>query len=274
MRSGRPDRGTFIVPMFLLFDYTLPAGRHRRGRARAPGRARAASSRATSRCSSPAPWPSLAAWCHARCDATAARLEALPADGAHGARQPLAAPVRPGAAAARAALLDLVRHHAHRRLGRAASARAPSSPVICTCARRSGGTACGTKKCRSAIRATGARARHRLVPARDPAGHVADARSLRAAARSVPMTETDDAQLQSQLDRPRDLHGSGLILKCRMYHSRPCDKLRVLVLMHDYLVPPDDVTGHDPATAPWRTEYDVLSRRCATSSATTCTCSA
>ena len=36
-------------------------------------------------------------------------------------------------------------------------------------------------------------------------------------------------------------------------------KLRVLVLMHDYLVPPDDVTGIDTATAQWRTEYDVLS---------------
>jgi D-alanine-D-alanine ligase len=35
-------------------------------------------------------------------------------------------------------------------------------------------------------------------------------------------------------------------------------RLRVLVLMHDYLVPPDDVSGHDPATAEWRTEYDVL----------------
>jgi D-alanine-D-alanine ligase len=35
-------------------------------------------------------------------------------------------------------------------------------------------------------------------------------------------------------------------------------KLRVLVLMHDYLVPPDDVSGHDLETAPWRTEYDVL----------------
>src|SRR5688572_2050627 len=35
-------------------------------------------------------------------------------------------------------------------------------------------------------------------------------------------------------------------------------KLRVLVLMHDYMVPPDDVTGHDLATADWRTEYDVL----------------
>ena len=29
--------------------------------------------------------------------------------------------------------------------------------------------------------------------------------------------------------------------------------------MHDYLVPPDDVTGIDTKTAPWRTEYDVLS---------------
>ena len=35
-------------------------------------------------------------------------------------------------------------------------------------------------------------------------------------------------------------------------------KLRVLVLMHHYLVPPADVSGHDPATAEWRTEYDVL----------------
>ncbi len=35
-------------------------------------------------------------------------------------------------------------------------------------------------------------------------------------------------------------------------------KLRVLVLMHDYQVPPADVTGVDVATAPWKTEYDVL----------------
>jgi D-alanine-D-alanine ligase len=35
-------------------------------------------------------------------------------------------------------------------------------------------------------------------------------------------------------------------------------KLRVLVLMHHYQVPPDDVSGHDVETAPWRTEYDVL----------------
>jgi D-alanine-D-alanine ligase len=35
-------------------------------------------------------------------------------------------------------------------------------------------------------------------------------------------------------------------------------KLRVLVLMHDYQVPPDDVSGVDLETAAWRTEYDVL----------------
>ena len=35
-------------------------------------------------------------------------------------------------------------------------------------------------------------------------------------------------------------------------------KLRVLVLMHHYLVPPDDIGDQDPATAQWRTEYDVL----------------
>ena len=29
--------------------------------------------------------------------------------------------------------------------------------------------------------------------------------------------------------------------------------------MHDYLVPPEDVTGIDTSTAQWRTEYDVLS---------------
>jgi len=34
-------------------------------------------------------------------------------------------------------------------------------------------------------------------------------------------------------------------------------KLRVLVLMHDYLVPPADVSGHDLETADWKTEHDV-----------------
>ncbi len=35
-------------------------------------------------------------------------------------------------------------------------------------------------------------------------------------------------------------------------------KLRLLVLMHDYQVPPDDAAGQDASSAPWKTEYDVL----------------
>ena len=34
--------------------------------------------------------------------------------------------------------------------------------------------------------------------------------------------------------------------------------LRVMVLMHHYLVPPDDVSGHDLMSVQWKTEYDVL----------------
>ena len=36
-------------------------------------------------------------------------------------------------------------------------------------------------------------------------------------------------------------------------------KLRVLALMHDYLVPPEDTRGHDLQTVEWKTEYDVTS---------------
>ena len=33
--------------------------------------------------------------------------------------------------------------------------------------------------------------------------------------------------------------------------------LRVLAIVHDYLVPPDDVAGVDVVNAPWKTEFDV-----------------
>ncbi|MDH4079906.1 MAG: ATP-grasp domain-containing protein [Nitrospira sp.] len=36
-------------------------------------------------------------------------------------------------------------------------------------------------------------------------------------------------------------------------------RLRILVLMHEDLVPPNDVAGHDVKTVAWRTEYDVVS---------------
>lgn len=35
-------------------------------------------------------------------------------------------------------------------------------------------------------------------------------------------------------------------------------KLRVLTLVHEDLVPPDDLEGIDPTEQPWRTEYDVI----------------
>lgn len=36
------------------------------------------------------------------------------------------------------------------------------------------------------------------------------------------------------------------------------ERLRVLVLMHDYMVPPDRVKGHDIYTVEWKTEYNVF----------------
>lgn len=36
-------------------------------------------------------------------------------------------------------------------------------------------------------------------------------------------------------------------------------RLRILVLMHEDLVPPDELSGRDLATAEWKTEYDVVS---------------
>ena len=35
-------------------------------------------------------------------------------------------------------------------------------------------------------------------------------------------------------------------------------KLRVLALVHDYLVPPEEVSGYDLETVDWTTEYDVI----------------
>lgn len=73
------DPGLVIVPMFLLFDYTFR-----------PPEVPVAEAVAWARESGvvcgdelmldASPWPSRAAWCHARVAATAARLDALPAD--------------------------------------------------------------------------------------------------------------------------------------------------------------------------------------------------
>ena len=72
------DPGMFIVPMFLLYDYSFR-----------PSHVAADGAVAWARESGivcgdeylldPTPWPSRSAWCQARCEATAARLAALPA---------------------------------------------------------------------------------------------------------------------------------------------------------------------------------------------------
>jgi D-alanine-D-alanine ligase len=41
-------------------------------------------------------------------------------------------------------------------------------------------------------------------------------------------------------------------------------KLRVLALMHDYMVPPEDVQGVDVVNAVWKTEFDVITTLAAT----------
>jgi 3',5'-cyclic AMP phosphodiesterase CpdA len=77
-REWAPEPGLFIVPMFLLFDYSFRPPEVPADRAVAWARETGVG------CSDehlldPAPWASRTAWCHARCRATAARLDALPA---------------------------------------------------------------------------------------------------------------------------------------------------------------------------------------------------
>jgi 3',5'-cyclic AMP phosphodiesterase CpdA len=73
---GEP--GTYVVPMFLLFDYSFrPRGVSAAGAVRWARESGVVSG--DELMLDPVPWPSRAAWCHARCDATAARLDALPA---------------------------------------------------------------------------------------------------------------------------------------------------------------------------------------------------
>jgi 3',5'-cyclic AMP phosphodiesterase CpdA len=72
------DADTFVVPMFLLYDYTFRPPD-------VPAEAAIAWARETGvlcsdeRLLDPTPWPSRQAWCHARVALTAARLDALPA---------------------------------------------------------------------------------------------------------------------------------------------------------------------------------------------------
>jgi len=71
--------GTFVVPMFLLFDYSFRPPDVSAEDAVAWARESGVVS-GDEQMLDPAPWPSVAEWCHARCDLTEARLDALPAD--------------------------------------------------------------------------------------------------------------------------------------------------------------------------------------------------
>jgi len=73
-----PEPDTFIVPMFLLFDYTFRPADIPVERAVAWARESGVAS-SDEHLIDPVPYASYAEWCHARCDATLPRLEALPA---------------------------------------------------------------------------------------------------------------------------------------------------------------------------------------------------
>ena len=74
-----PEPDTFIVPMFLLFDYSFrPPDVPVEGAV--PWARQSGVVAGDELMLDPAPWPSRAAWCIARCEATESRLRALPAD--------------------------------------------------------------------------------------------------------------------------------------------------------------------------------------------------
>ncbi len=71
--------GTFIVPMFLLFDYSFRPPEMPAARA-LDWASQTGVVSSDERLLDPSPWPSREAWCAARCESTEARLRALPAD--------------------------------------------------------------------------------------------------------------------------------------------------------------------------------------------------
>ena len=74
-----PDAdGTFVVPMFLLFDYTFRPSDVTAADAIPWAKASGVVS-GDEQMLSPEPWPTITAWCHERCDLTESRLNELPA---------------------------------------------------------------------------------------------------------------------------------------------------------------------------------------------------
>ena len=73
-----PEPDTYIVPMFLLFDYSFRPAAVPADRA-VPWARESGLLAGDEWMLDPSPWPSRPAWCAARCDLTDARLRALPA---------------------------------------------------------------------------------------------------------------------------------------------------------------------------------------------------
>jgi hypothetical protein len=73
------SRGTFIVPMFLLFDYSFRPTDIEASRA-LPWARQAGVLSGDEWMIDPAPFRSIPEWCHARCESTVRRLDALPAN--------------------------------------------------------------------------------------------------------------------------------------------------------------------------------------------------
>ena len=104
------------------------------------------------------------------------------------------------------------------------------------------------------------RAPHRLgvdrrVSIHDRSGPRGDGGALRRAAAAI--------RRRGRGSHPSRLHRRPHRADDELSAQRPASggavkKQRVLVLMHDYMVPPDDVSGHDLMTVAWKTEHDVL----------------
>jgi len=76
---GEASTATYIVPMFLLFDYSFRPADVPRDEAVAWAKAAGVGASDETLLHAD-PWPSRDRWCQARCDATEARLAALPSD--------------------------------------------------------------------------------------------------------------------------------------------------------------------------------------------------
>ena len=144
-----------IVPMFLLYDYSfLPEGTATKAEGLAIARERNVVGTDEFLLSAE-PYATRDAWCRDRVELHAQEARGPRLDDADDPGQPLPA----GARALRRDVLPgvraVVRHHGDRRTGTPATTRSARSTGTCTSRAPPGTTACGSRRCRSAIRGSG-----------------------------------------------------------------------------------------------------------------------